>query len=72
MTLVTEYANSTTESETPMQRLDSLLDLLSDGLVVAPVMKAGVLHRGHQTRRSSAGGEASSPASYSYVFQYQV
>ena len=72
MTLVNEYTEGVSENST--QRLRSLMELLSDGLVVAPVAKTTLLQRRHQQRVNSDQRRPASEAAkvFSYVFAHQV
>lgn len=79
ISLVNEYTDWSSQSETAMQRLESLMEILSDGLIVAPLVKTAILHRKHQQRRHSeviqsirGSGESLEAKTYSYVFSYQV
>lgn len=70
------------QTETPIKRLDSLLDILSDGLIVSPLLRAGSLHQRHQMRRqmeaggsfgkkSSSSSNDSTSKTFFYVFSHQ-
>ena len=78
LSLVNEYTDWMSQTETPIKRLDSLLDILSDGLIVSPLLRAGSLHQRHQMRRQMEAGKKSSSSSndltsktFFYVFSHQ-
>lgn len=79
LSVINEYTDWSSLSESPLSRLDSLIDILSDGLIVSPIIKSGILHFRHQQRRMAElihATRTKSPSHLSktffYVFDYQV
>ena len=81
LSVINEYTDWSSTSESPLARLDSLIDILSDGLIVSPIMKAGILQYRHQQRRLAETTHANTrqvktpglnSKTFFYVFDYQV
>ncbi|XP_054157875.1 neuroligin-4, X-linked-like isoform X2 [Oppia nitens] len=78
LTLINEYTDWTRPVEHPINLLDSLLDIMSDALVVAPVVETSDLHsrpvlptRPYHRQSSSTRPQQSRGRSYFYVFVHQ-
>lgn len=82
LTLINEYTDWSVPSEHPINILDSLIDIIGDALVVAPITNTANLHfkKAHQQQLPRNGAATSGgvsikpqfPRMYSYVFVYQV
>ena len=78
MTLINEYTDWTRPVEHPINLLDSLLDIMSDALVVAPVIETSDLHSRPLMptkpyhRLSSNGRPQARGKTFFYVFVHQV
>ncbi|XP_015782174.1 neuroligin-4, X-linked-like [Tetranychus urticae] len=77
LTLINEYTDWSVPSEHPINILDSLIDILGDALVVAPITRAASLHyKKLQSQLQRIKGndktiKIEAPSIYSYVFVYQ-
>jgi hypothetical protein len=78
LTLINEYTDWTRPVEHPINLLDSLLDIMSDALVVAPVIETGDLHSRPLMptkpyhRLSSSARPQTRGKTFFYVFVHQV
>ena len=76
LTLVNEYTDWSRAIEQPINILESMADILSDSLVVSPLIQTGDLHSGlHQLSQSSAQPESASISTsktFFYIFMHQV
>ncbi|RWS29229.1 neuroligin-2-like protein, partial [Leptotrombidium deliense] len=80
LTLINEYTDWSVPSEHPINILDSLIDILGDALVVAPLTSVANMHFKQQQQRYHAldkkpndatSSKADGPKVFSYVFVYQ-
>ncbi|RWS10607.1 neuroligin-4: X-linked-like protein, partial [Dinothrombium tinctorium] len=78
LTLINEYTDWSVPSEHPINILDSLIDILGDALVVAPLTSVANMHFKQQQQRYHAlekrpdgGSKQDGPKVFSYVFVYQ-
>ncbi len=78
LTLINEYTDWTRPVEHPINLLDSLLDIMSDALVVAPAIETSDLHsktplptKPYQHRQSSTKVTPRGKTFF-YVFVHQV
>ncbi|XP_074603797.1 neuroligin-4, X-linked-like isoform X2 [Brevipalpus obovatus] len=67
LTLINEYTDWSVPSEHPINILDSLIDIIGDALVVAPITSTANLHfrksQHHSQTRSSSASQSSSSSS---------
>lgn len=63
MTLLNEYTDWSQSSNSPHANFETIADILSDGLIIAPLIRVGLLHASTNNRRS---------ATYFYSFAHQT
>ncbi|XP_054157233.1 neuroligin-4, X-linked-like [Oppia nitens] len=81
LTLINEYTDWSRAVEQPINILESMADILSDSLVVSPLIQTGDLHSGHQRQSSTdtapvvansdGGGGGGGSKTYFYIFTHQ-
>ncbi|CAG2119289.1 unnamed protein product, partial [Medioppia subpectinata] len=74
LTLINEYTDWSRAVEQPINILESMADILSDSLVVSPLIQTGDLHSGPPLTSSIAGAvdtTAGAGKTFFYIFTHQ-